>query len=54
MKKLYALKDEKGSYWTGIGWSKDINKAEIFDASNKAKNIGPKGEHEILVNIVEA
>ena len=53
MAKLYAMKDGKGRYWTGIGWTKDIGKAEIFTASNKAHLLGEKGEHEILVNIVE-
>ena len=50
----YVMKDGKGRYFTGIGWSKDINKAEIYGASNKAFMLGEHGEHEVRVNIVEA
>jgi hypothetical protein len=51
MKKLYVCKNDKGKYGNGYGgWTKDINKAEIYFFKSEAKIDGTP----VLVNIVEA
>ena len=47
----YAWKDTKGRYYTGKGWTSDINKAELHYAKSPVKQDAK--EREVKIGLVE-